>query len=80
VQIKFESSAIDELARAAEECNRTFENIGARRLHTLVEKILADILFDADAHAGEKIVINKEYLRTHIGDTLYKSEMGGYIL
>ena len=80
VQLKFESSAIEELARAAEESNRIFENIGARRLHTLVEKLLADLLFEASEHVGEKIVINKEYLREHIGDSLCKNEMEGYIL
>jgi ATP-dependent HslUV protease ATP-binding subunit HslU len=80
VQIKFEPSAVEELARAAEESNRVFENIGARRLHTLVEKLLADLLFSASEHAGEKVVINKDYLREHLGDSLGKNEMEGYIL
>ncbi|MDR2734456.1 MAG: ATP-dependent protease ATPase subunit HslU [Spirochaetota bacterium] len=80
VQIKFEPGAIDEIARAAEESNRAHENIGARRLHTLMEKLLSDILFDAGERAGEKIVINKEYLREHLGEDLTKSEMDGYIL
>jgi ATP-dependent HslUV protease ATP-binding subunit HslU len=80
VQIKFESGAIDELARAAEESNRSHENIGARRLHTLMEKLLSDLLFEAGERAGEKIVINKEYLRDHLGEDLGKNEMDGYIL
>jgi ATP-dependent HslUV protease ATP-binding subunit HslU len=80
VQIKFEPGAIDELARAAEDSNRAHENIGARRLHTLIEKLLSDLLFDAGERAGEKVVINKEYLRDHLGEDLGKSDMDGYIL
>jgi ATP-dependent HslUV protease ATP-binding subunit HslU len=80
VQIKFDPGAIDELARAAEEANRAHENIGARRLHTLMEKLLSDLLFDAGERAGEKVVINKEYLREHLGEDLVKSDMDGYIL
>jgi len=80
VQIKFDTGAIDELARAAEEANRAHENIGARRLHTLMEKLLSDLLFDAGERAGEKVVINKEYLREHLGEDLVKSDMDEYIL
>jgi len=80
VQIRFEPSAVEELARAAEECNRALENIGARRLHTMIEKLLADLLFDASEHAGEKVVVNKEYLRAHIGDSFTKGNAEGYIL
>lgn len=80
VQLKFETAAIDELSRIAEECNRVSENIGARRLHTLLEQVLSEILFDAADHAGEKIVVTRDYLRQRLADTARGNDPGGYIL
>jgi len=80
VQLKFEAAAIDELARVAEECNRVSENIGARRLHTLLEQLLSEILFEAADHAGEKIAVTREYLRQRLADTVRENDLGGYIL
>ncbi|HOG65537.1 MAG TPA: ATP-dependent protease ATPase subunit HslU [Spirochaetota bacterium] len=80
VHLKFEAAAIDELARVAEECNRVSENIGARRLHTLLEQLLSEILYSASEKAGEKIVVTREYLKQRLHDTVRVNDLGGYIL
>jgi ATP-dependent HslUV protease ATP-binding subunit HslU len=80
VKLKFEAAAIDELARVAEECNRVAENIGARRLHTLLEQLLSEILFDAPNQAGGKLVVTKDYLRERLKETVHENDLGGYIL
>ena len=58
VELEFSDDGIDAIANMASEVNNTVENIGARRLHTIIERILDDISFTATDRAGEKIVIN----------------------
>ena len=59
MDLEFAEDGIDAIANIASEVNATVENIGARRLHTIIEKILDEISFTATDRAGEKIVINK---------------------
>ena len=71
VDLEFAEDGIDAIANIASEVNATVENIGARRLHTIIEKILDEISFTATDRAGEKIIINKEYINKNL-DTLVK--------
>ena len=80
VELEFSEDGIDRIANIASEVNATVENIGARRLHTIIEKILDDISFTATDRSGEKIVINKAYIDKNL-DTLVKdSDLSKFIL
>ena len=68
VELEFSDDGIDTIANMASEVNATVENIGARRLHTIIEKILDDISFTATDRAGEKIIINKEYINKNLDE------------
>ena len=62
------------------EINSTVENIGARRLHTIIEKVLDEISFEASDKAGQKIVINKEYVSKNLGDLVKDTDLSKFIL
>ena len=62
VDLEFSEDGIDTIANIASEVNATVENIGARRLHTIIEKILDEISFTATDRSGEKIIIDKKYI------------------
>jgi ATP-dependent HslUV protease ATP-binding subunit HslU len=68
VQVNFEDSAIDEIARIAEQVNKSADNIGARRLQTMMECLLQDLLFDAPEEAPESITFNAEKVREKLED------------
>mmetsp|Transcript_32175 Transcript_32175/g.30674 ORF Transcript_32175/g.30674 Transcript_32175/m.30674 type:complete len:484 (-) Transcript_32175:256-1707(-) len=80
VSLSFTDQAIKEIARVAFETNRTVENIGARRLHTVIERIVEEVSFDAPDKAGEAIQIDEEYVKRRVGDLLDKGDMRKYIL
>ena len=67
-------------AKIASEVNATVENIGARRLHTIIEKILDDISFTATDRAGEKIIINKEYINKNLDNLVKDTDLSKFIL
>ena len=80
VELEFSEDGIDTIAKIASEVNATVENIGARRLHTIIEKILDEISFTATDRSGEKIIINKEYINKNL-DTLVKdTDLSKFIL
>ena len=80
VDLEFSEDGIDAIASIASEVNTTVENIGARRLHTIIEKTLDEISFTATDRSGEKIVINKEYINKNL-DTLVKdTDLSKFIL
>ena len=80
VELVFSEDGIDRIANIASEVNATVENIGARRLHTIIEKILDDISFTATDRSGEKIVIDQAYIDKNL-DTLVKdSDLSKFIL
>jgi ATP-dependent HslUV protease ATP-binding subunit HslU len=60
--------------------NRTVENIGARRLHTVIERIVEEISFDAPEKAGQTIEVDAEYVRSRVKDLLVTSDLRKYIL
>jgi len=82
VNIEFTDDGIAEIAKIAQILNEEHENIGARRLHTIMEKLLEDILFDApdldDAH--KNFVINAEFVRAKLGPTIKNKDLSRYIL
>ncbi len=79
VDLKFTEDAIDAIAGVAEEMNATSEDIGARRLHTVMENLLEDVSFDADGTAKE-VVINKEYISAKLGKEMKSKDLKKYIL
>jgi ATP-dependent HslUV protease ATP-binding subunit HslU len=80
VEIVFQPEAVEEMARLAEEVNARTENIGARRLHTLMERLLEDILFDAPDMAGRRVVIDKVYVESRLKDISSDEDLSRYIL
>ena len=80
VDLEFSDDGIDTIANIATEVNSTVENIGARRLHTIIEKVLDDISFTATDRAGEKIEINSEYINKNLGDLVKDTDLSKFIL
>jgi ATP-dependent HslUV protease ATP-binding subunit HslU len=80
VSIEFTEGALREVARIAYELNQKMENIGARRLHTVVEKLLQDISFNAPRMKGEKITIDREYVTKQLSEILRDEDVTRYIL
>ncbi|MCB1783599.1 MAG: ATP-dependent protease ATPase subunit HslU [Alphaproteobacteria bacterium] len=80
VTLDFEEDAIDEIARLAFEVNESVENIGARRLHTVMEKLLEDISFTASDKGGEKITITADYVRENVGELAKSTDLSRFIL
>ena len=80
VDLEFSDDGIDTIANIASEVNATVENIGARRLHTIIEKILDEISFTATDRAGEKIVINKGYIDKNLDNLVKDTDLSKFIL
>ena len=80
IRLQFSEDGIEEIAAFAEEINATSENIGARRLYTIMEKILADISFDAPDMSGAQIVVNRAYVQEHLRDVREDQDLSQYIL
>ncbi len=80
VKLEFTDDAIDEIARVSFEVNETVENIGARRLHTVMEKLLEEISFTATDRAGEEIKITAETVKEHVSELAKSSDLSKFIL
>ena len=80
VTLNFSDDAITELARLAAEINSTVENIGARRLHTVLEKLLEEISFTAADRAGETIVVDGAMVRERVGELAKNTDLSKFIL
>lgn len=80
VDVVFEDEAVEEIARIAEEVNNLTENIGARRLHTVMECLLEDILFDAPEIKEKRIVIDGKYVEDKLKDIKDDEDLSRYIL
>jgi ATP-dependent HslUV protease ATP-binding subunit HslU len=80
VALDFEQSGILEIADIAQHINEITENIGARRLYTVMEKLLDDVSFDAPEMKEKKVVITKEYVRERLGEFLEREDLSRYIL
>jgi ATP-dependent HslUV protease ATP-binding subunit HslU len=80
VTLDFAESAIDALADLAAEINSNIENIGARRLHTVLEKLLEEISFTATDRGGETVAIDDAYVQTHVGELAKNTDLSKFIL
>jgi ATP-dependent HslUV protease ATP-binding subunit HslU len=80
VQVDFRPEAVDEVARLAEEVNTRTENIGARRLHTLMERLLEEVLFEAPDTAGRQVVVDKSYVEGRLQGIIGNEDLSRYIL
>ena len=80
VDLEFSDDGIDTIANIATEVNSTVENIGARRLHTIIERVLDEISFTATDRAGEKITIDSEYIKKNIGELVKDTDLSKFIL
>lgn len=81
INVDFTENAIDELAEVAYRVNSTTENIGARRLHTIVEKVLEELSFEASELPEDyTVTINKEYVDHRLGDVVKNQDLARYIL
>ena len=80
VDLEFTDDGIDTIATIANEVNTTVENIGARRLHTIIERVLDEISFTATDRAGEKISIDAEYIKKNIGELAKDTDLSKFIL
>jgi ATP-dependent HslUV protease ATP-binding subunit HslU len=80
IRIEFTDAAVEELARIACEVNRTTDNIGARRLHTIMEKLLEDLSFEAPDIPLESFEITPEYVRQKLSSIVQNRDLSQYIL
>jgi len=80
VDLDFSEDGINAIANMASEVNNTVENIGARRLHTIIERILDDISFTATDRSGEKIIINSEYVKKNLDELVKDTDLSKFIL
>ena len=80
VNLEFTNDGIDMLAKISAEVNASVENIGARRLHTIIEKVLDDISFNATDRAGETITIDQNYVQDNLGNLVKDTDLSKFIL
>ncbi|ECK1947997.1 ATP-dependent protease ATPase subunit HslU [Campylobacter lari] len=80
VELVFEDEAIREIAKIASKANEEMQDIGARRLHTVVEKLLEDISFEADEYAGKVYKIDDFKVQVKLGDIIENKDLARYIL
>ncbi len=80
IDIEFTDDAIDEIASIAATVNEKTENIGARRLHTVLEKLLEDISFEAPERKNGKLVVDSEYVRSQLSEIVKDEDLSRYIL
>jgi ATP-dependent HslUV protease ATP-binding subunit HslU len=80
IRVEFTSDAVDEIAEVAEKVNAEAENIGARRLHTVMEKVMEDISFEAPTIAEKTIRIDRAYVQSQLTDVLKSQDLRRFIL
>ena len=80
VSVEFDESGIQRIAEAAWQVNERTENIGARRLHTVLERLMEDISFDASEKSGESVLIDAEYVNSHLESLVDNEDLSRFIL
>ena len=80
VTLEVSKDGIETIAKLATEINSTIENIGARRLYTIIEKVLDEISFTATDRGGEKIIIDKNYVTKNLGELVKDTDLSKFIL
>jgi len=80
LKVEFTDDAVDEIAELAEKVNQLNENIGARRLHTIMEKVMEDISFTASEIKKKKIIIDRDYVQKQLKDIIEDQDLSRFIL
>lgn len=80
VTIEFAESGIESIAKAAWQVNERTENIGARRLHTVMEKLMEDISYEASDKSGSSFVIDADYVSAHLDNLVQDEDLSRFIL
>ena len=80
VTLSFTKNGIEQIAKISAEVNASIENIGARRLHTVMERLLDDISFKATDKNGEEVIVNKSYVNKHVGGLAKNQDLSKFIL
>jgi ATP-dependent HslUV protease ATP-binding subunit HslU len=80
VDVEFTEDGIAQIAESAWQVNETTENIGARRLHTVMERLMDEISFEATDRAGEKLVIDAAYVESKLGSVVDDEDLSRFIL
>ncbi|EAI0653251.1 ATP-dependent protease ATPase subunit HslU [Campylobacter coli] len=80
LELEFDDEAIKEIAKIASKANEEMQDIGARRLHTVIEKLLEDLSFEADEYTGKKFVVDKKMVEEKLGDIIENKDLARYIL
>ena len=80
VNLEFKDDGINMLAKISAEVNSSVENIGARRLHTIIEKVLDDISFNATDKAGETVIVDEKYVNENLGNLVKDTDLSKFIL
>ena len=80
VELKFNDEAIRAIAKIAQNANEKMEDIGARRLHTVIERVIEDISFEANEHGGETVEVNKALVEKRLSDVVEDQDLARYIL
>src|SRR5262249_23506280 len=80
VHLTFTDDALEAMARYARQMNDRQENIGARRLHTIIENVVEDLSFDAPNMAGQAVTIDASFVEARLGDIMANEDLSRYIL
>ena len=80
VELKFNDAAIRAIAKIAQNANEKMEDIGARRLHTVIERVIEDISFEANEHGGETVEVDKALVEKRLSDVVEDQDLARYIL
>lgn len=80
VELSFEASGVSRIADIASQVNDQTENIGARRLHTVLERLLESISFEASDRTGQQVTVDTDYVDAHLGELVQDEDLSRYIL
>ena len=80
LQLSFSDDGVRRLAEVAFQVNEQTENIGARRLHTVLERLLETLSFDAPDRAGQQLTVDRAYVDEHLGELVQDQDLARYIL
>ena len=80
VVVDFTEDGIRALAHIAAEVNQSVENIGARRLYTVMERVFEDLSFNAPDRSGDSVTVNAAFVDEHLGELMKSADLGRYVL
>ena len=80
VSVTFTDDGIAAIAKIAADVNESIENIGARRLHTIIERVFEELSFTAPDRAGDAVEVNADFVEKHLGELARSSDLSRYVL